>query len=385
MPRAFVASILPAVLWAAGLAGVTPVSAGGPTESRTLQVHAETAHYISSGAWYPGGLLLLDLIEERLQRLDGDGHLLPLRDLGEMVQRMQSLAGSQTQRDSGEVLIQMGNREFWVVRVAPSGEWTLRNRWSCETCSVHSWSPLHAEQVFGVGEIPAAASANGSGPEETEPKKRAKATATSEIGSGSGAERSTSETHEWLTGLFWISSEGTDLAYPLEETELPLYLMGFEWVTTLGNHGYAIVPEPVDRRTASGYRYLQVIELAPHHRGHRVVTRLPVPVPDVTFFQDQQQIRETLAAVSQQQVPLALLGWEGYLYLVQKNPLGLGIWRIDPTSGGMEFLDFAAVSDFVTVVPGAEEWAFLHKGPVLSLGQQELRWVTFYPASGFRP
>jgi len=374
MHRAAVTLSLVAVLFVGGSVGVTSVRAQGPTEGRTLQVRAERPHFISSAAWFPGGLLLLDLTQERLQWLDGDGRLTPLRELGEMVQRMRPLG------TSGDLLVQMANQEWWTLRVAPSGEWALRSRWACPSCSIHSWAALHGEKILGVGEVRLETAA--------EPiDSTASEALTAPIGSGAQDPEPADDEAEpaWLAGLFWVSSDGPpELAYPLDGSELPLYLMGLEWVASLGNTGYAIVPEPVETRTASGYRYLQIVELPSHHRGHRVVARLPSPMPEVAFFQDRRQMRETLAAVSRQQVPLALLGWEGFLYVVQKNDLGLGIWRIDPATGGMEFLDFASSSDFVTVVPGDEEWAFLHKGPMLSPGQQEVRWVTFYPASGFR-
>ena len=341
------ARVLPCLVLGFALASAPAPEVEGREPVRQVRIRTE-GQYVTSGAWSPSGLLLLNLAENRLERMQASGELTPLRPF-------EALAGWVRPLDeAGDLMVQMRNPdEWWAIRVGASSEWALKARWSCERCSIAHWAPLDHERILGAGEV-----------------------------------RDEDREEEWRQGIFWVTPDGPELAYPLEEDELAMYLLGLQWVTVAHGEGYAIVPEP-DEDAASPdpsnrRRFLQIVELPAYNRSERVVARLPIPVPEITAFQNPRHLPETMANLSRQRVPMALVGWRGELYLVEKTGETFYLWRVDTLTGGLHFLDTIPASDFVTVIPG-RDWALLRKGPMVGFGDQRIQSVVLFPGSRLAP
>jgi len=321
---------------------VLGLEALGQDGIREVRVRAD-GRYVTSGAWSPSGLLLLNLAENRLERLQANGELSPLRPFDALAGWVRPL------NEAGDLMVQMRKPDaWWAIRVGASSEWSVKSRWSCDHCSIAHWSPLDKETILGVGEV-----------------------------------RDAEREEDWQQGLFWVTPEGSELAYALEEKQLAMYLLGLQWVAVAHGEGYAIVPEP-EPDSASHRRFLQIVELPAYNRSHRVVARLPIPAPQITHFQRASQIPQAMADLSEQRVPMALVGWRGELFLIEKDGETFLLWRVDTVNGGLHFVNTVPASDFVTVVPG-REWAFLKKGPVVGFGDQRIQSIVLYPASRLGP
>lgn len=340
--RGRLAPALPSLALGLALASIYGPGIEGQESVRQVRIRTES-QYVTSGAWSPSGLLLLNLTENRLERMQASGELMSLRPF-------EALAGwVRPLNESGDLMVQMRNPdEWWAIRVGASSEWALKARWSCERCSIAHWAPLGAERILGAGEV-----------------------------------RDEEREEEWKQGIFWVTPDGPEMAYSLEEDQLAMYLLGLQWVTVANGDGYAIVPEPeVD--PATRHRFLQIVELPAYNRSERVVTRLPIPVPEITAFQSASHLPETMASLSRQRVPMALVGWRGGLYLVEKTGETFYLWRVDTLTGGLHFLDTIPASDFVTVIPG-RDWALLRKGPMVGFGDQRIQSVVLFPGSRLEP
>lgn len=331
---------------------LAPESLTGQERIRQLQIRTE-GQYVTSGAWSPSGLLLLNLTENRLERVQANGTLSPLRPFEQLAGWVRPL------NEAGDLMVQMRDPdEWWAIRVGASNEWALKNRWGCERCSISQWSAFDAESILGVGEV------HDGDPDAENEKKDDKEP-------------------EWQQGLFWVTPEGPDLVYALDEEHLALYLLTLQWVTVAGGNGYAIVPER-ESDDATGIRYLQIVELPRYNRSHRVVARLPTTMPEINAFQTADRVPEAMADFSRQRLPVALVGWQENLYLLEKIGETFFFWRVDTFSGGLHFLNTAPASDYVTVIPGTE-WALLRKGPMLGIGQQRIQSVLLFPGSLLGP
>lgn len=338
---------LPCFALAFALASAHAPGVDGREPVRQVRIRTE-GQYVTSGAWSPSGLLLLNLTENRLERMQASGELTPLRSFDALAGWVRPLG------EAGDLMVQMRNPdEWWAIRVGASSEWALKTRWSCERCSIAHWAPLDAERILGAGEV-----------------------------------RDEDREEEWRQGIFWVTPDGPELAYSLEEDQLAMYLLGLQWVTVAHGEGYAIVPEPeahtVGSDTATRGRFLQIVELPAYNRSERVVARLPIPVPEITAFQSPRHLPETMASLSRQRVPMALVGWRGGLYLVEKTGETFYLWRVDTLTGGLHFLDTTPASDFVTVIPG-RDWALLRKGPMVGFGDQRIQSVLLFPGSRLEP
>lgn len=351
--RRFASSLLLS-LFGCGLLASEPLA--GQERIRQLQIRTE-GQYVTSGAWSPSGLLLLNLAKNRLERVQANGTLAPLRPFEQLAGWVRPL------NEAGDLMVQMRDPdEWWAIRVGASSEWAVKNRWSCERCAISHWSAVDAETVLGVGEV------------------RDEAELPTKSGS---ADREPDRELEWRQGLFWVTPEGPELAYALDEPHLAFYLLGLQWVAVAGGNGYAIVPE-TEADAATGTRFLQVVELPRYNRSHRVIARLPTAMPAITAFQSAEQVPEAMADFSRQRLPVALVGWREDLYLLEKVGETFFFWRVDTVSGGLHFLNTVPASDYVTVIPGTD-WALLRKGPMLGVGLQRIQSVVLFPGSLLGP
>jgi len=332
---------------------------------RQIRIQAKD-QYVTSGAWSPSGLLLLNLAENRLERIRANGALDPLRPFDALAGWVRPL------NEAGDLMVQMRNPdEWWAIRVGAASEWAVKARWGCDRCSIAHWAPLNRERILGVGEVREERAGRDDDDEAIEAGEAIESAARDEA------------PPTWRQGLFWIGPKGPELAYGLEDEHLAMYLLGLQWVAVANGQGYAIVPEPEPDATSSK-RFLQVIELPPYNRSHRVVTRLPIPMPEITAYQNHRQLPEAMAQLSRQRIPMALVGWRENLYLVEKSAETVYLWHIDTRDGGLHFLNTLPASDFATVIPG-REWALLRKGPLLGFGRQQIQSLVLFPSEPLGP
>jgi hypothetical protein len=318
-----------------------PPALAAPSKTVSLEEPA----WITSGAWVRGELVVLDVATNRLAWIR-QGRLAPLNPFLSVPTKTHSLG------PGGDLLVSSAEDAFWWERVRLSEDgWTIQGSWSCETCGVTDWAPVHEKLVFAVGDVRQ---------EPADDESQA----------------------EWLTGFFWVSPAGPELIYQLPETDYPLYLHGLQLLAVAGGNAYAVAPEPIEP-SSEGPRRLAILEFPRNQRAWRTLTLLPHLPPELSF-QDDTSFAETFAAVSALNGPVRLLAWEERLYLVLRSPLGFEVWHVATDDGGLHFKDTLPSSDFLTVIPGPSSWAVLLKGPVTGFGQQRINSVVHVPAERFR-
>lgn len=331
-----------------GVVALVVGSAGGaPLAFRTVPV-GESA-WITSGVWVRDQLIVLDAAKNRLAWLR-DGKLDPLDPFLSVPTKVQAL------NPAGDLVVSSAEKAYWWEKVRLSRDgWTVQKSWSCEECGISDWALVHESLVFAVGDV--------------QVRREDEA----------GKERGDEE--KWVTGLFWVSPDGPELAYELSHEDYPLYLHGFRLLAVVAGRGYAVVPEAGEPEAAQ--RRLSIIEVARNQTTWRTLCRLPTPRPSLSFASGDS-FAASFEQVSALEAPVGLLSWEGRLYLIQKTRQGFEVWQVDTDDGGLHFKEALPTADFATVVPGPEEWAVVLKGPVTGFGQQRVRSVLLVEAERFR-
>lgn len=298
--------------------------------------------YVNSGAWAPGGhqLLIVDQFNNQLKEISADTGEVTIQEM---------LDGNPTfirPLPGFGYLISYSNPNRWEL-------WSLalelKKAWECAECSISNWVPVRDDLILGVGEV--------------------------NMGDEDGA--------QWVKGIFWVSPKGPELALGLDST-LPMYMIGQPFLAVVDGRAYALLAEGVTERGTPD-RYVQIVEVPELGGSPRVLARLPEPAPR-SHFMTMGDVRETFAQIGAQRMPAALLGWEGGLYLVNKDPLyGYTLWRMNPSNGYMKFLErLETDAPFITVVPGDRQWAFLLKGAMEGFGQQDHRALQLIAAHRLR-
>jgi hypothetical protein len=115
--------------------------------------------------------------------------------------------------------------------------------------------------------------------------------------------------------------------------------------------------------------------------------------PKLPSFRNRTDYPAVMKAVESSRMPTGLFGWEGFLYVLIREPTKQGtqwsLTKVDTQkriSLGTKVLKTQA--NHLTVAPGLYQWAFLEKGPVLpsgqSFGSQEIGRMLLVPAYKFR-
>jgi hypothetical protein len=330
-----------------GLALLVGPASGLPPAFPSVPI-GETA-WITSGVWVRDRLVLLDASHNRLAWLH-DGKLDPLDPFLSVPTKVQALD------PAGDLLVSSAEKAYWWEKVRLEAEgWTVQKSWSCETCGISDWTLVHDSLVFAVGDVQV-------------------------NDTGEGEQERGHEEH-WVTGLFWVTPDGPELAYELSDEDYPLYLHGFRLLAVVGGQGYAVVPEA--QESTETQRRLTIIEVPRNQTTWRTLCRLPTSPPALSFAQEES-FAATFEQVSALEGPVRLLSWESRLYLIQKTRQGFEVWKVDTDDGGLHFKQALPTSDFATVIPGPEHWAVVLKGAVTGFGKQTVKAVVLVEAERFR-
>lgn len=92
-----------------------------------------------------------------------------------------------------------------------------------------------------------------------------------------------------------------------------------------------------------------------------------------------ETVRSLFQAIEGSNLPVGLVGWRDHLYLLTRHPSprsGGTTWnlsKIEPVSGEVIYTaEVPSSANHLTMVPGPNYWAFIEKGEVKGLGQQEI-------------
>lgn len=198
----------------------------------------------------------------------------------------------------------------------------------------------------------------------------------------------------WSSGFFRLSMAAPgrfEELRPLgiDDPERLYCRLGFPYIAALGDVAYVLVMEEKPRlyRHAPGARALEPL----------AADLLPPGLerPDLPATPPRSAYAGLMAEVERTPMPVGLYGWGDRLYLLSRNPegrpgaeVGATAWTLtalDPDGGRRgASLRLPTAARHLVVAPGPERWAFLEKGAVRSLGEQDTGSVLFVPAAQVR-
>jgi hypothetical protein len=160
------------------------------------------------------------------------------------------------------------------------------------------------------------------------------------------------------------------------------YRLGYPYITALGSTAYFLIV---------GKESIELMRTT----GAGVAQRLPLPGlrlgvrPRLPRFLVREDIAPLMKAVEASSMPAGIYGWEGFIYLLSREPSNDGtrwsLTKIDPIRG--TFLGSAVLptdANHLAVAPGPRYWAFLEKGPVIAFGDQKLNRVLLIASDKLR-
>lgn len=113
--------------------------------------------------------------------------------------------------------------------------------------------------------------------------------------------------------------------------------------------------------------------------------------PSLPTVPESKEVPFVLQELTKATMPAGIFGWEGQLYLLSRSPAANGegtdwwLTRIDPeTEEVVGSVRIGSRATHLMMVPGAEEWALIEKGPVDSFEDQDLESILVVPASEVR-
>jgi hypothetical protein len=194
---------------------------------------------------------------------------------------------------------------------------------------------------------------------------------------------------QWRSGFFRIPLDNPSSFQSLYETAPTdpsriFYRLGTPLIASIGDVSYILVMEERPRiyRNRSGESRLEPLEAFPVGFEERPI------LPSWKKFDDYAWL---MRVVERSAMPVALFGWEGYLYIVGRQPVqGTTRWtltKIDPQADRVVWTRDVSLSPsthHVTVVPGPRQWAWIQKGVVRGLFNQDAGRVLFIPAEKLR-
>lgn len=164
----------------------------------------------------------------------------------------------------------------------------------------------------------------------------------------------------------------------VQEPNRLFYRLGHQLLTADDTAAYAVVmgERPAVFKSSQGNdRMIRVAELpAPWNQR-----------PRLPSFKTAEDFQEVMQVVERSTLPSGLFAWEGSLYLVGRTASRTApqwsLTRIDPASGRVTgTAALSTTANHLTVVPGAQYWAFVEKGPVEGFGLQRVRSILMVPA-----
>jgi hypothetical protein len=315
-----------------------------PLDVRPLWVH--------SGAWDQDGVLLLaDVMRGKLLRYSRTGNLMGIVGTDEEVAlrhptALQPVSSGNLVRDGGGRFVLL-DRKHTKVR-----EWDLFVTGRQGTLrSIFQWS-LIGESMLAFGDVLQADGA-------------------------------------WKSAFVRIPL-GTPEKFEILNLQAPsdpnrgFYLLGNPFLATLGDTGYVLMlDKPFVIYEVPSREALDRLKRVPLSLLDRFPAFAPSPIPGAA---DARALPVRYAALEKLYVPAGLYARGEHLYLLVRRPLkGTGtqwlLTRIDPRRGkilGSVVLPTSA--NHLTLVPGADVWAFIEKGAVLGPGKQEIPSIRLLPS-----
>ena len=193
---------------------------------------------------------------------------------------------------------------------------------------------------------------------------------------------------EWASGFLRIPLKdpaGFQVLHrlPITDASRTFYRLGYSYITSLGETAFVLLME--EGRLGIYKNEKGSPDLVP-------LKAFPVGFsspPSLPRFMRRENFAPVMNATERSSMPTGLYGWENSLYVLSRVPDGASsrwsLSKIDPWADQLLWTRILpSRANHLTVVPGPEKWAFVEKGPVLGLGQQDTERLLFIPASRIR-
>lgn len=172
-----------------------------------------------------------------------------------------------------------------------------------------------------------------------------------------------------------------DILLPLEgpPSLKRLYLFGNPYVASVQGRGYFLLMG-VQPRLCEARKWAQVDCFDLDRKDALQQPRLP-------NASGEANVKTLYYAWEQSAATAGIYGWKDSLYILNRRPgrSGLTIWQLARVDLRRRKVLYAkplpTVAHHLTVIPGRRQWAFVEKGEVKGLGNQQISRVLFLPTS----
>jgi hypothetical protein len=194
----------------------------------------------------------------------------------------------------------------------------------------------------------------------------------------------------WSTGVvrFPLDSEAkpagflfqADLGYPPDVPSRKFYRLGYSYIASLGETAYMVLMNEDGVHLYKSGRQGKLEKL-----DDGMGTLFSTKVPMLPAYVEKGDFVEVMREVERATMPAGLYGWKGALYLLSRRPQGGSTqWllsRLDSQGQVIGTVEIPSRANHLFAVPGADEWAFVEKGPAMGLQEQEVDGMIRVPAS----
>jgi hypothetical protein len=196
---------------------------------------------------------------------------------------------------------------------------------------------------------------------------------------------------QWRSGFFRIPLEAPKDFRSLNEISPKdpmrlFYRLGNPLIASLGETSYILMMEEHPRiyRNQKGAAQLEPLNAFPESLDER---------PTLPSWKSLDDYAWLMRVVERSTMPVALFGWEGSLFVVGRHAEDGGtrtrwsLTKIDPQADRVVWtmdVPLPSTTHHVTVVPGPQQWAWIEKGVVRGLFNQDIDRVMFLPAEKLR-
>lgn len=189
---------------------------------------------------------------------------------------------------------------------------------------------------------------------------------------------------EWHSGFYRLPADpaGAIAGLITYDPRDPLNIycrLGVDLITTIGETAYFIVMEdpPCIYRQNPGDSEPQKLEAFPPLAG---------PPPVLPALRPREEYAALMQQVEDSDMVVGLYSHQASLYLLYRHHHNAGLsWllsQIDPeTDKEVGTICIPSGANHLMIAPGRREWVFIEKGPVKSLGFQDLRGILRVPFS----
>jgi hypothetical protein len=193
----------------------------------------------------------------------------------------------------------------------------------------------------------------------------------------------------WRSGFFRVQADTSDKLQSFYEIspDNPMrlfYRLGLPLIASLGETGYIVLMEEQARlvQIRPGSAGLEPLRAFPPGLEHR--PRLPA-------WKELRDYAGLMRAAENVSMPVALFGWEDYLYVVgrhfQEGRTRWSLTKIDPRADTVLWtagIPLSSATHHVTVVPGPTHWAWIEIGVARGLFDQDVERILFLPSEWLR-